>query len=93
MIGTNRDLIAMREILDHEILRLQLLALTPPAPSWVRQRLALLARQRVSLCAALTNRRTEAANKVVVFSRWVSGDGALPASVEPFRLRAPSDAA
>ncbi len=77
MIGTNRDLREMGHILDHEIVRLQQLAVETTAPGWVHRRLALACRQRISVCAALVNRRTEAANKVIDFARWVSGGGAL----------------
>jgi hypothetical protein len=88
MIGTNRDLAEMQQILDREILRLNLLA-GSRGPGGIDQRLALMCRQRISVCAALVNRRIEAANKVVEFSRWVSGNGALGSPVgEPNRMRA-----
>lgn len=77
MIGTNRDLAEMQRLLDREILLLKHLAAGTPAPSWIEGRLALTCRQRISVCAAMVNRRVEAAHKVVVFSRWVSGNGAL----------------
>jgi hypothetical protein len=77
MIGTNRDLIEIRHLLDLEILRLQALAADAPGLGWVERRLAMMCRQRISVCAALVNRRIEAANKVVIFSRWISGNGAL----------------
>jgi hypothetical protein len=77
MIGTNRDLVEMQQILDREILRLNDLSGGTSGPGGIEQRLALMCRQRISVCAALVNRRIEAANKVVEFSRWVSGNGAL----------------
>ncbi len=77
MIGTNRDLVEMQQTLDREILRLNHLAGGTSGPRWIETRLALMCRQRISVCAALVNRRIEAANKVVLFSRWVSGNGAL----------------
>ena len=83
MIGTNRDLREIRHLLDHEILRLRELAADAPGLDWVDRRLELMCRQRISVCAALVNRRIEAANRVVVFSRWVSGNGALAAVSEP----------
>jgi hypothetical protein len=81
MIGTNRDLVQMQQILDHEIFRLNRLAGGPRGRGGIETRLAMMCRQRISVCAALVNRRVEAANKVVEFSRWVSGNGALGGSV------------
>jgi hypothetical protein len=77
MIATNRDLTAMQELLDREILRLQRIASDGAEPGLLDRRLVALCRQRIAVCAALVNRRIEASNKVVVFSRWVSGNGAL----------------
>jgi hypothetical protein len=77
MIGTNQDLVEMQQILDREILRLNRLTSGTRGPGWIENRLELLCRQRISVCAALVNRRVEAANPVVEFSRWVSGNGAL----------------
>ena len=87
MIGTNRDLIALRDVLEHEIVRLQQLAMARPAPDWVERRLSLLARHRHSLCAVLVSRRSEAANKVVVLSRWFTGNGALRSAPPAGRSR------
>lgn len=92
MIGTNRDLQTMGQVLDHEIHRLQQLAADPSAPSWIHRRLTLMCRQRISVCAALANRRIEASNKVVTFSRWVSGYGVLESfDAEPNRVAAAGD--
>ena len=77
MIGTNQDLVEMQRILDREILRLHRLTSGTRGPAWIENRLELLCRQRISVCAALINRRLIAANQVVEFSRWVSGNGAL----------------
>jgi low affinity Fe/Cu permease len=77
MIGTNRDLAAMQKLLDREILQLKRLASGGAKPGLLEHRVASLCRQRVAVCAALVNRRIEASNKVVVFARWVSGNGAL----------------
>jgi hypothetical protein len=76
MIETNRDLLAMQQLLDREILRMQGPA-SRDQSAWVGRELVLLCRQRIAVCAALVNRRLEAPKKVVVFSRWVSGDGVL----------------
>jgi hypothetical protein len=77
LIGTNRDLAERQELLDREILRLQRVASDGAAPGLLDRRLVALCRQRIAVCAALVNRRIEASNKVVVLSRWVSGNGAL----------------
>ncbi len=77
MIGTNRDLLQVELLLDGEIRRLKRLAADRAAPNWVHRRLALMCRQRISVCATLVNRRIEAARPVVDVSRWVSGNGAL----------------
>jgi len=77
MLGTNRDLTTMQELLDFEILRFNAMAKGAPEQAWIRHRLVRLTRQRITLCAALVNRRAEAAKNVVDFSRWVSGNGAL----------------
>jgi low affinity Fe/Cu permease len=94
MIGTNRDLVQMQQILDREIFRLNRLAGGPRGPGGIETRLARMCRQRISICAALVNRRIEAANKVVEFSRWVSGNGALGGPLgEPERAKAVADMA
>jgi hypothetical protein len=94
MIGTNRDLVEMQQILDREIFRLNHLAGGPRGPGGIEIRLAMMCRQRISVCAALVNRRIEAANKVVEFSRWVSGNGALGGPLgEPDRAKPIADAA
>ena len=94
MIGTNQDLVEMQQILDREITRLNRLTAGTRGPGWFENRLGLLCRQRISVCAALVNRRIEAANKVVEFSRWVSGNGALGSAVgEPDRAKAADDMA
>ena len=94
MIGTNQDLVEMQQILDREILRLNRLTAGTRGPGWIENRLALLCRQRIAVCAALINRRLEAANPVVEFSRWVSGNGALGgAGGEPDRAKAADDMA
>lgn len=77
MIGTNRDLRAVQELLDVEILHFHIMLKTAPEQDWIKYRLHSLSRQRASVCLALVNRRAEAAKKVVAFSRWVSGNGAL----------------
>jgi hypothetical protein len=80
MIGTNRDLTAMREALEYELFRLQALKNLPGRtadPAFVDRQLVSLNRQRVALCAAIVNRRIEASKDVVVFSRWATGNGAL----------------
>jgi hypothetical protein len=82
MIGTNQDLVEMQRILDREILRLHRLTSGTRGPAWIENRLELLCRQRISVCAALVNRRIEAANQVVEFSRWVSGNGALGSAAD-----------
>ncbi len=77
MIGTNRDLAIMQQLLDHEILRLHGLPSGMAKPAWINRRLASLCHQRIAICAARVNRRMEASKRVVEFSRWVNGDGAL----------------
>ena len=67
----------MQDVLDREILWLKELTRSGADPGVLDRRLALLARLRLAVCAALVNRRIEASNKVVVFARWVSGRGAL----------------
>ena len=76
-IGTNRDLAKMQEILDQEIRLLTRSLGTAPEQNMIEARLSLLSRQRIAVCAAVVNRRIEASNKVIVFSRWISGNGAL----------------
>jgi hypothetical protein len=77
MLGTNRDLHRIRRMLDSEIAALRLVAAIAPEDDRTSQRLDLLARQRLSISAVLANRRIEAAKKVVVLSRWLSGNGLL----------------
>lgn len=80
MIGTNRDLIAMREAVDYEILKLTSLkgaAGRREEIDYIDRQLCALSRERVALCAAIVNRRLEAAKEVVGLARWVSGGGAL----------------
>lgn len=77
MIGTNRDLTAMRQLLDFEIRKFGAMAKATPGQDWIQKRLDSLCRQRLAVCAALVNRRAEAAKRVVDFSRWTSGNGAL----------------
>jgi hypothetical protein len=91
MIGTNRDLVEMQQILDREIFRLNRLAGGAGGRGGIETRLAMMCRQRISVCAALVNRRIEAAHKVVEFS-WVSGNGALcRAAGDPGRAKALAD--
>lgn len=77
MIGTNLDLASMQELLDREILLLHRVLSNTPEPTLIEARLSSLGRQRIAVCAALVARRIEASKKVVVFSDWVSGNGAL----------------
>ena len=77
MIGTNRDLAAMREIIEIEIRRFKAIAAERPGQSWMEHQFVSLSRQRIALCAALVNRRIEAAKKVVDFTLWVTANGAL----------------
>lgn len=70
----------MREAIDYELLRLTSLAklgLDAAGAGGVAFEIARLRRERIALCAAIANRRTEAARTVVSFARWASGDGAL----------------
>jgi len=55
MIATNRDLTAMQELLDREILRLQRIASDGAEPGLLNRRLVALCRQRIAVCAALVN--------------------------------------
>ena len=77
MIGTNRDLAAIEQIVHQEIDRLQHLAGGTRDTAKVERALSVLYRQHLAICTALVNRRIEASNKIVSFSRWVSGNGAL----------------
>jgi len=80
MIGTNRDLAAMRAALDGEINRLIALKTTCTGTAnsdYVDGRIASLSRERAALYTAIVNRRFEAAKNVVVLARWASGNGAL----------------
>jgi hypothetical protein len=45
--------------------------------AWVSARLTALDRERLAVSAILANRRLEAAKKVVVFSRWLTGNGVI----------------
>ena len=88
MIGTNRDLAAMREAIDYELLRLTTLGrmrLNPTGSDDVAFEIAKLQRERLALCSAIVNRRTEAARPIVSFARWTSGNGALDTLVSPHR--------
>ena len=77
MIGTNRDLAVIKQIVDGEINRLRQLKLGTRDTAPIEHKLYILYRQRLAVCAALVNRRIEASNKIVMFSRWVSGNGVL----------------
>ncbi|MGE5271214.1 MAG: hypothetical protein ACM3JG_16255 [Thiohalocapsa sp.] len=77
MIGTNRDLAAIKQIVHREIDRLQHLAAGTRHTACIERELSVLYRQRLAVSAALVNRRVEASNRIVNFSRWVSGNGAL----------------
>lgn len=80
MIGTNRDISAMREALEYELFRLQALKNLPGRTAdaaFIDRQIVYLNRERVALCAAIVNRRIEASKDVVTFSRWVNGNGAL----------------
>lgn len=78
MIGTNRDLLAMRQAVDHEIFRLTMVKAGRRADAGqIDLHLAALSRERLALCAAMVNRRAEAAKGVVELQRWVFGCGAL----------------
>lgn len=79
MLGTNRDLKAIRYALDSEIVALQLLAAASPRHD-LSERLARLGRERIAISAVLVNRRIEASKKVVMLSRWLSGNGVLGAA-------------
>jgi hypothetical protein len=75
MIGTNRDLKSIQRILDCRIMELKQLARGGSDPAWNSARLTALGHQRIAVSAILANRRIEAAKKVVVFSRWLTGTG------------------
>ena len=80
MIATNRDLSAMRDAIEHEIVRLkapQNMPLRVAEAEFIDQQIASLNRERVALCAVIVNRRIEASRDVVIFSRWVSCNGAF----------------
>lgn len=80
MIGTNRDLCAMREALEYELFRLQALKNLPGRAAdatYIDRQIVSLTRERASLSAAIVNRRIEASKTVVEFSRWADGNGAL----------------
>ena len=77
MIGTNHDLAAIRQIVNREIDRLRCLAAGTRDTAWIERELSLLHRHRLAVCAALVNRGIEASNKIVDFSRWFNGNGAL----------------
>jgi hypothetical protein len=77
--ATNRDLAAMRQVIESELYRLTMLgkmsALSGDTP--IATEIARLQRERVAPCAAIVRRRAEASRQVVSFSRWISGDAAL----------------
>jgi hypothetical protein len=78
VIGTNRDLNAIQRMLDFEIIQLkQQLAGSARDEVWISNRLAVVCRQRVAVCATLANRRIEATRQAVDLSRWLTGNGAL----------------
>ena len=80
MIGTNRDLSAMREAVEYELFRLQSLKNLPGCKAeaaFIDRQIASHNRERVVLCAAIINRRIEAARNVVMFARWANDNGAL----------------
>jgi hypothetical protein len=77
VIGANRDLKSMQRILECRIIELKQLAGDAPARDWITDRLAVLSRQRIAVCATLVNRRIEAARPIVDLSRWFNGNGAL----------------
>jgi len=80
MIGTNRDLAAMRDAVEYELSRLRALKSLPGREAdaaFIDRQISALSRERIALTAAIVNRRAEAAKDVVVFSRWVSGNGVL----------------
>jgi len=61
--------------LDSRITELKQLAGGGPGPASISVQLAALGRERIAVSAILANRRIEAAKKVVVFSRWLTGNG------------------
>ena len=78
MIGTNRDLVAMRQAIEHEIMKLAMVKAGQRADTDIIDRdLAALYRERMALCAAMVNRRAEAAIDVVELQRWLHRYGAL----------------
>ena len=90
MIGTNRDLCAMRESLEYELFRLQTLKNLPgcvTGAGFIDRHMASLNRERHALSAAIVNRRIEASKDVVVFARWASGNGVLDAISLPRQAR------
>jgi hypothetical protein len=90
MIGTNRDLRAMREALEYELFRLQAVKNLPgcvTGAGFIDRQIASLNRERAALCVAIVNRQIEASKDVVVFSRWASGNGALDTIALPCPTR------
>ena len=80
MIGTNRDLSAMRAAVEYEISKLKMLRTAEGRRAdvdYIDRQLISLSRERLVLSAAIVSRQAEAAKDVVAFARWVSGDGAL----------------
>ena len=80
MIGTNHDLKSMREAIDSEILRLTALERVRRGQvegGYIEDRLSILSRERRAIGVALVNRQIEASRKIVSFSKWVDGNGAL----------------
>jgi len=80
MIGTNRDLAAMRNAIENELMAMKLLRRMQygvAGTAAIDRKLASLMQKHAALCVAMASRRIEASQDVVVFSRWVSGNGAL----------------
>jgi hypothetical protein len=92
MIGTNRDLAAIKQIVHAEIDRLQRMAAGTRDTARIGRELKVLYRQRLAVAAALVNRRIEASNKIVDFSRWVSGNGAIGLIAMPRRVQSEIEA-
>lgn len=80
MKATNRELASMREAIEYEIFRLNHLRRVPRRrvdKELIDRQVASLSHQRAALRAVMVNRRVEAAKDIVIFARWVSGNGAL----------------
>lgn len=76
-IGPNRDLKSIRQSLDCHIRELKQLAGGTSDRVWISARLTALGRERIAVSAILADRRIEAGQKVVVFSRWLTGNGVI----------------